>query len=234
MAWRFPARKVREAVARSLPDPGWAVPRLIQTSRLEAHLGATPDQRRAAFEVIKTAGLMEAMGLPASLTWLGFERPFRAAPAPVLYLLREREGGAAVGVVILWRPSSKEWPRIHYGLAPRFRGRGYGREGVGAVVLQLLRQGGIPGIGAFISRTNTASIRLARSLGMVPMSPGPVETLYGISPAQMKAPEAKEPKPSSPPALLRPAVYKLAAYSWALPYARRTLRFILLDLLPRI
>ena len=217
-------------------DRAWVSHSSIWTSRLEAIPTLTQGQRRSAFELIKRARLAEAMGLPPKLSWESFEQPFKGVRPPVLYLLRGRDGDQFLGVVILWKPSADGWPLIHYGLAPEFQRMGYAREGVGAVVSHLLRKGRIPGVAASILSTNQRSIRLAQAIGMAPLAPGDPWTMYGISKADMKSLDsaALTSRALATEVFLRQAVYRLAAYGWTVPYVRRMIRFVLMDVLPRI
>ena len=199
-------------------------------TRLNLVQALRPIQRRQAHALIRLAGLARPLGLPAPLTWKVFDAPFRGKLPPDLFLLQEQESGIFVGLVILWRPSIGECPMLHYGLDPRFRGKGYAAEGVRAVLALALGQEGAPGVAAIIANDNVASQRVARAAGMRPLGPQGDATLYGIfRPAASPRVEAASVPTRAPKifSLQRPILYRFAAWAWMIPYLRRTLRMAL-------
>ena len=120
---------------------------------------------------------------------------------------------------------------MHYGVDPRFRGKGYASEGVRAVLARALAEEGAPGVAAIIAHENEASRRVALAAGMVQMGPLNGATLFGITRPQMaptpEAPVRSGPLRKAPSPIYRPILFRLAAYAWTVPYARRTLNWVI-------
>lgn len=85
------------------------------------------------------------------------------------WIVREREGGAAVGWVqaTVAGPSAKRVAEIAWTIAPPFQRRGYAREAA-AEAIRWLEGQGAGTIVAHIHPEHAASIAVARALGLVP------------------------------------------------------------------
>lgn len=91
------------------------------------------------------------------------------------WLMVARPSGEAVGMVGLpGEPDDRERVPIGYSVYPRFEGRGYATEAVGAVVEWVLQQPGIGAVRATIASDNAASQRVATRAGMRAVGTGRV------------------------------------------------------------
>ena len=83
------------------------------------------------------------------------------------YAMEEQATGRVVGPVGMWYPLEWPEPEIKWGLAKEFWGRGIAKEAADAVRLMAIEH--VPEINliSLISKENTNSIKLAKSLGAV-------------------------------------------------------------------
>jgi RimJ/RimL family protein N-acetyltransferase len=209
------------------PLTGRALPRGLETPRLRIRLAAGPLDRRVGHRLIQESQLAAPMGLPRKLSWQVFERPFRNPFPPDLYLIENRADRRLIGVVILWRPSVQEWPLIHYGLTPSYRGRGLATEAVRAIVASVLGRGQAPGIAAIVANSNVGSVRVVRSVGMSPLKPCGESTLFGIGREDvMVLGLLRQTIKAAGVGGYRMAFTQMMAYAWAVPYLRRTVLWL--------
>lgn len=83
-----------------------------------------------------------------------------------LYLVTERDGGAAVGMCGLLRRDTLPDPDIGFAYLPAYWSRGYAQEAARAVLAHARRDLGLTRVGAIVQPDNAPSIRLLERLGM--------------------------------------------------------------------
>lgn len=83
------------------------------------------------------------------------------------YVMESLETGKVIGPVGMWYPVEWPEPEIKWGLAREFWGSGYAKEAAEAVRIMAIEH--VPEINliSLISKENTNSIKLAKSLGAV-------------------------------------------------------------------
>jgi RimJ/RimL family protein N-acetyltransferase len=83
-----------------------------------------------------------------------------------LYLVEEKESGAAIGMCGLIKRDALEHVDIGYAFLPRFRGKGYAFEAAAAVMAFGRSEFGLEPIVAVVSSENYGSIRVLEKLGL--------------------------------------------------------------------
>jgi RimJ/RimL family protein N-acetyltransferase len=82
------------------------------------------------------------------------------------WIVREREGGAAVGYVQATVEPESGAAEVAWVVGTRFQGRGFAREAAGAMVAWLRERGGV--VTAYVHPDHAASQSVARAVGLEP------------------------------------------------------------------
>jgi RimJ/RimL family protein N-acetyltransferase len=85
-----------------------------------------------------------------------------------LYALEDKETRDLAGYAGLWFPDGWDDVEIGYGIAPKFRGRGYATEAALRVRDHGFGELGLPRLVSYINPINVTSIRVAEKLGAAP------------------------------------------------------------------
>jgi len=85
-----------------------------------------------------------------------------------LYALEDKESLELAGYAGLWFPDGWDDIEVGYGIAPKFRGRGYATEAARRVRDHGFGKLGLPSLVSYINPTNVTSIRVAEKLGAAP------------------------------------------------------------------
>ncbi|HXC16075.1 MAG TPA: GNAT family N-acetyltransferase [Holophagaceae bacterium] len=203
----------------------------METQRLRIRLAGGALDLRVGHRLILENQLAVPMGFSPEVSWQIFERPFRGQQPPHLYLIENRADSSLIGVVLLWQPAPREWPLMHYGLTPAYRGQGFATEAVREIVFAILNQGQVPGIAAIVADANVKSARVARSIGMSPLMDSGESKIYGIGREDAMLAAIIAARAAGLRGKYRLPFIKLMSYAWAVPYLRRTVLW-LVHLLP--
>ena len=85
-----------------------------------------------------------------------------------LYALDDKATGELAGYAGLWFPDGWDDVEVGYGIAPRFRGKGYATEAARRARDHGFRELGLARLVSYINPINVTSIRVAEKLGAAP------------------------------------------------------------------
>jgi ribosomal-protein-alanine N-acetyltransferase len=129
-----------------------------------------PLTREAAAAIVSgdLSGVAAAPGWPHADTFDAL-RPLAESGGEGTFLVVEEEHGRVVGDCGWFGPPGADGEvEIGYGLAPAFRGRGYGTAAVRALLAWVCDQPGVARVAARVDAGNEPSHRLLARLGFVP------------------------------------------------------------------